>query len=333
MALTTCSQGAFESEDSVASATATPTTPMTMLVSGPAAAMKNSAFADGGSFVRFATPPSRNNVIDDTDIRKRRPVAEKLSTLTILTNGCTDFLFDKAVPNPKYVFRITNIQSADGITTAISVAQTWPQVRKIAHIHPDYSYERNAAEHFTLALERLIPGTEVVSESWPKLGTTDFTAHITKIMSAQPDLLISSVWGGDYVAFYKQALRYGLFDKMKVASTIAFGVAPHAIGKDHPEGVLAGVHSNYHFTYPGGDRWPLNKSFVERYHKRWNEHPNFQSEGAYVALYLLKSAIERANKLTGRWPEEEAIISQLEGLGIDAPSGYLYMRPDHQAYK
>ena len=175
--------------------------------------------------------------------------------LTILTDGCTDFLFDKADPQPKYVFRITNIQSADGITAAIGVAQTWPQVRKIAHIHPDYSYGRNAAEHFTLALERLVPGTEVVSESWPKLGTTDFTAHITKIMSAQPDLLISSVWGGDYVAFYKQALRYGLFDKMKVASTIAFGVAPHAIGKDHPEGVLAGVHSNYHFTYPA--RRPL----------------------------------------------------------------------------
>ena len=68
--------------------------------------------------------------------------------LTILTDGCTDFLFDKAIPNPKYVFRITNIQSADGITAAIGVAQTWPHVRKIAHIHPDYAYGRNAPEHF-----------------------------------------------------------------------------------------------------------------------------------------------------------------------------------------
>ena len=261
------------------------------------------------------------------------PVAEELSLLTIFTDGCTDFLFDKAVPNPKYCFRITNIQSADGITAAVAVAQTWPNVRKIAHIHPDYAYGRNAFEHFGLALERLIPGIEVVSENWPKLGTTDFTAHITKIISSGPDLLVSSVWGGDYIALYKQALRYGLFDKMKVASTIAFGVAPHAIGKDHPEGVLAGVHSNYYFTYPGGDRWPQNKSFVERYYKRWKEYPNFQSEGAYTALNLLKSAIERANKLTGGWPEDEAIISQLEGLGMDTPSGYLYMRPDHQAYK
>src|SRR5262245_59396548 len=156
------------------------------------------------------------------------PVAEELSLLTIFVDGCTDFLFDKAVPQPKYTFRITNIQSADGITSAIGTAQAWPQVRRIAHIHPDYSYGRNAAEHYTLALERLLPGTEVVSESWPKLGTTDFTSHITKAMSANPDILYTSVWGGDYIALYKQALRYGLFDKMKVATTLALGVAPHA---------------------------------------------------------------------------------------------------------
>jgi branched-chain amino acid transport system substrate-binding protein len=262
------------------------------------------------------------------------PVAEELGVLTIFTDGCTDFLFDKADPNPKYVFRITNIQSADGITAAIGAAQAWPNVRKIAHIHPDYSYGRNASEHFSLAMERLLPGVENVSESWPKLGTTDFTSHITKIMSSAPDLLFTSVWGGDYVAFYKQAIRYGLFDKMKVATTLAFGVAPHAIGKDHPEGVLAGVHSNYHFTYPGGNRWPENTSFVQRYFKRWNEYPNFQSEGAYAALYMLKMAIERANKLSPGWPEDEAIIAQLEGLGMDTPSGYLYIRPDnHQGYK
>jgi branched-chain amino acid transport system substrate-binding protein len=262
------------------------------------------------------------------------PVTEELKVLTLLDDGCTDFVFDKADPNPKYCFRVTNIQSADGITCAIGVTRTWPEVRKIAHIHPDYSYGRNAYEHFTLAIERLIPGTEVLAENWPKLGTTDFTPHITKILASKPDILVSSLWGGDYVAFYKQALRYGLYDKMKFASTIAFGVAPHAIGKDHPEGCLVGVHANYHFSYPGGDRWPANTSFVQRYYERWKEYPNFEAEGAYTALYLLKNAVEKANKLESGWPSDEAIISQLEGMGMDTPAGYLYIRPDnHQGYK
>ena len=262
------------------------------------------------------------------------PVAEELQLPTIFTDGCTDFLFDKAVPNPQYIFRITNIQSADGVTCAVAVATSWPEVRKIAHIHPDYSYGRNAFDHFTIAISKLLPDTEVVSEGWPKLGTTDFAAHITKAISAKPDLLVSSVWGGDYVALYKQALGYGLFEKMKFASMIAFGVAPHAIGKDHPEGIIGGVHSNYYFNYPPANRWPLNTIFVKKYFERWKEYPNFQSEGAYTALYLLKAAIERANKLAGGWPDDEAIISQLEGLSMAGPAGYIHIRPDnHQAYK
>src|SRR6202049_3953980 len=44
------------------------------------------------------------------------PVAEELQLLTMFVDGCTDFLFDKAVPKPHHIFRVTNIQSADGAT-------------------------------------------------------------------------------------------------------------------------------------------------------------------------------------------------------------------------
>lgn len=262
------------------------------------------------------------------------PVAEELGVLTIFTDGCTDFLFDKAVPNPHFVFRITNIQSADGVTCAIATAMQWPKVRTIAHIHPDYSYGRNALDHFTIAIKKLLPDTKIVYEGWPKLGTTDFTTHIPAIISAKPDLLVSALWGGDYVAFYKQALGYGLFKKMKFASMISHGIAPHALGKDHPEGTIAGHHANYYFTYPAGGQWPPNTDFIARFRKRWNEYPNFEAEGAYVAMYLFKAAVERAAKLVGGWPEVDEIIGQLEGLSMAGPGGYIYIRPDnHQGYK
>jgi branched-chain amino acid transport system substrate-binding protein len=249
-------------------------------------------------------------------------------------DGCTDFLFDKAVPNPHYIFRITNIQSADGVTCALAAAMKWPEVRKIAHVHPDYAYGRNAFDHFKVVTEKLIPGTKVVYEGFPKLGTTDFTTHITNIVAAKPDLLVSSVWGGDYVSFYKQALRYDVFKQMKFATTLALGTAPHAIGKDHPEGVVAGVHANYHFTNPIGDRWPLNAQFVKKYYDKWKEYPNFQSEGSYTTMGLLKETVEKANRLVGGWPEDDVIIALLEGAMHAGPAGYVYIRPDnHQGYK
>jgi branched-chain amino acid transport system substrate-binding protein len=229
---------------------------------------------------------------------------------------------------------MTNILSADGVSCAIAVARTWPEVRKIAHIHPDYAFGRWFIAHFNTALERLLPGVQVVSEGWPKLGEKDFGAHISRVIAAKPDLLVTALWGGDYIAFYRQALRLGLYGKMKVCASIAFGCVPHSLGKDHPEGILAGVHSNYQFTHPGGNLWPLNKQFVERYVARWKEYPNLEAEAAYTGMYFLKTAVEKANRLTGGWPDTEAIIKQLEGLMMAAPAGYVYIRPeDHRAHK
>ena len=228
------------------------------------------------------------------------PVAEELKLLTIFVDGCTDFLFDKAVPNPHYIFRITNMQSADGVTCAIATAMTWPKVRRIAHIHPDYSYGRNAFDHFSIVMKKMVPGTQVVSEGWPKLGTTDFTSHITKAIASKPDLLVSSVWGGDYVAMYKQALRYDMFKKMKFASTIAFGVAPHAIGKDHPEGAIAGVHSNYYFNYPPSDRWPLNTQFVKKYYDKLEGVPELPVRGRLLHALHAEDGRREGEQAHGR---------------------------------
>src|SRR5437879_8798998 len=58
------------------------------------------------------------------------PVADELKVLTMFVDGCTDFLFDKAVPNPHYVFRLTNIQSAAGCTPALAIEQTWPTTQR-----------------------------------------------------------------------------------------------------------------------------------------------------------------------------------------------------------
>jgi branched-chain amino acid transport system substrate-binding protein len=263
------------------------------------------------------------------------PVVEELKLLTIMTEGCIDKLFEVEVPNPHYLFGMTNILSADGVTTALAVAKAWPDVKRIAVVNPDYAFGRWFQLHFDAAREKLLPGSEIVSEVWAPLGTTEFNSHISKTLSSKPDVVVTSMWGGMYVAFYKQALRHGLFTHAKLAGNINFGVVPHAIGKDHPEGALAGVHSNYHFTYPPAGRSAANKRFVESYQKRWNEYPSYTAEAAYTGLYLFKTAVEKANRQAGGgWPEDDAIIKQLEGLSIEAPAGLVTIRKeDHRAFK
>ena len=246
------------------------------------------------------------------------PVAEELKLLTIFVDGRTDV--------PKTLIYAKDDSHADDIVQVVR-----EEFGKGNDFCQKITYRSSTARIVT---KKLLPKAQGVSEAWPKLFSTDFTPHITKTLAAKPDLLVTSLWGGDYVAFYKQALQHGLFDKMKVATTLALGSAPQSIGKDHPDGVLSGVHSNYHFTYPAGDRWPLNKSFVEKYKAKFNEYPNFQAEGAYTATYVLKTAVEKANKLMGGWPDDDALISQIEGMMYAGPGGYVYIRPDnHQGYK
>ena len=284
----------------------------------------------------------------DANVRELRPPAQEIRGDRSVPGGdverqrtgartrrrraqAPDPLHRRIYPSPRYVFRFGNLQSVLGASCAVAVARRWPDVRRIAHIHPDYSLGRNVFDHFSVAMAKLVPRAQVVSESWPKLGSTVFTADVAKTMAATPDLVVTSVWGGDYVILYRQALAAGMFSRTKLATAMAFGVTPHAIGRDHPAGAIAVVPGSYHFS---ASRSPLNTAFVDRYYAEWREYPNFGAEVAYTAMHAYRTAVERANRLGGGWPDDEAVIKQLEGMTAAGPGGTIYIRPEnHQGYR
>ena len=201
---------------------------------------------------------------------------------------------------------------------------------------PTTRYGRNAFDHFTIVDRRSWCRAPRSCRKAGRSSAPPTSPRTSPRRSRRkPDLLVPSVWGGDYVAFYKQALRYGMFDKMKFATTIAFGVAPHAHRQGSPGGRASPACTpTTHFTYPR--RRPLAaqqdvRAEVLQALERVSELP----VGGRVRHALhAEAAIEKANKLVGGWPDDEAIISQLEGMDDETPSGYLYIRPDnHQGYK
>ena len=117
----------------------------------------------------------------------------------------------------------------------------------------------------------------------------------------------------------------------KKAELEAKGIEFYSDVNSVDEGVLAGCHANYFFTHPAKGRWPINDSFVERYYKRWNEYPNFQSEGAYVALYMLKTAIERANKSIGEFGPIFDALGLLSTSDPDAMKANMESRKENTA--
>src|SRR6185312_5925952 len=65
---------------------------------------------------------------------------------------------------------------------------------------------------------------------------------------------------------------------------------------------------------------PVNKSFVERYRKRYGEDKriNATMESAYIAIWLYAKAVEKAGST-----DTEAVLKALPEVDFEAPQGGL----------
>ncbi len=195
---------------------------------------------------------------------------------------------------------------------------------KWAYIHPDYAYGRDQATAFSKAMKAMKPGFTLVTEQWPKLGTTDYTPYITALMTAKPEIVYTSLWGTDAMTFIKQAKGYGFFSKIKVVGLFWGMPLLRPMGQEMVEGVY--VLSEAPFDYPGS---PENKAFYENYQAKMGRFPSDYSVLGYNAGSFIVAGIEKAGTVA-----TEALISALEGISVKtiAPSKTIAIRKcDHQS--
>jgi len=249
-------------------------------------------------------------------------VAKQEKVIFMDTVGSTDTL-TKEKWN-RYSFRSGTCNSQEANSLALYTASKHKNLTKFYNIGPDYEYGRTMWSLFQAKTKELNPKAEFIGEQWPKLATPDYTSYINAILQAKPDAVFCSLWGGDLVAFFKQAKPYGLFDKMKwVIATGADVALARAMGKEMPTGIIA--DQRYYFHWPNSKR---NQDFVKAYMAANKEYPSAWAAQGYDGVYFLAEAIKKAGSL-----DKEKVIAALEGLTIDAPRGKATLRKeDHQLY-
>lgn len=169
--------------------------------------------------------------------------------LMFAIDGCTWKLTKDKIYKYYFVWAKPDLMEALlGVHLALKLK---PDLKRVAHISPDYSYGREEWEVFITVLRYLKPDVEVVAEAWPPLFTKDFTAHITKIMAAKPEVVWSTLWGGDFVTFVKQATGYGFFKDLIYINPVGADTALYMKKEEVPEGLVLGPHNHY-FLYPRG---------------------------------------------------------------------------------
>src|SRR5262249_37344597 len=143
-----------------------------------------------------------------------------------------------------YIFRVASTTTIEGRTAADLISK-W-NVKRIATISPCYAYGQDVTKAFVEYLKKIKPDMEIVDQQWPKLGEADYTPFINAQMAKKPDAVFSSLWGGHFVTFAKQAKPLGYFDAIKYnffgAGEAGSPQTAKAKGQDNPGGHRGNTH-------------------------------------------------------------------------------------------
>src|SRR5437867_523872 len=176
----------------------------------------------------------------------------------------TDQLTAKDKLHP-YVFRVASNTTIEGRSAAEIVAK-WP-VKRIATISPDYAYGQDVTKSFVEYLKKVAPQMEIVDQQWPKLGEADYTPFINAQMAKKPDAVFSSLWGGHFLTFAKQAKPLGYFEAVK-NNFIGVGEAgspesTKTMGADYPVGIWGNSYDAFYWE----EAPPAHKDWIARLSK------------------------------------------------------------------
>jgi branched-chain amino acid transport system substrate-binding protein len=243
-------------------------------------------------------------------------VADELKQLTVLIDCGTPRVFEEA--SYKYVFRTGPHAAMDNIAGALYLKRKGIVPTRVAAINQNYAWGQDSWADFKSSIDVIFNRPKIVSEQFPKIFAGQYGTEISAILVSKPDLIHSSLWGGDLESFIIQSNARGLFRNKTVFLSAADHVLP-TVGKNIPDGVIIGARG------PHGDLSPnteLANWFKEKMKTKYNIKVTTQPmhKGAMAALFV-KKAYDAAYLKLNKFPSNEEVIKFMEGLKWDTPSG------------
>jgi branched-chain amino acid transport system substrate-binding protein len=193
--------------------------------------------------------------------------------------------------------------------------------KRFSYLGPDYEYARNWWSNFKSSLTKLKPDVQILSEQWIKLGDTDFSQHIPRMIADKPEIVVTNLWGESLAKFMRQAKAAGLLDSANVTSLFDLDML-RSMGPEMPEGLLGYARCPFY-----GTRERRMKQFADRFYSKYQQWPADWAIMAYDGLLALTEAIQKANST-----DSDQVVKALEGLSFKSLRGARYIRKeDHMA--
>ena len=258
------------------------------------------------------------------------PVLAELKRIHFFTHAATHRLTEDlvAVKGIKEIVRVSVPIYQDAIVAAL-IFKDRKDIKRWANIGADYEYGYVAWNLFKETLKKYRPDVEFVGEAWAPFLTLDFSPHVSAVMAQKPDAIFATPWAGEAVQLLRTALIQGVFDNVQVwwqamggSVDVLEGISAE-VQKDRFKGKLWATARYIH-------NWPdtaENRSFIERYRKRWARFPNYSAETTYSAFFIMKAAVEKARSL-----DTAKVIEAMKGMQIRNPGGVRVFRSEDQQF-
>ena len=225
-------------------------------------------------------------------------VTEKYKKVLVSPLAATTSIF-KRTPRRQYIFMV--ISPAEVYLEGLLDIAAKRGLKTVAVVNEDTLFSKAAAAGAVdLAKKK---GLQVLfTEAYPK-GNTDFSALLTKVKAANPDVLAAATYFDDAVALTRQMRELNVNPK-------AYGVT---VGGDLPE-FYDTLKQNAEYIY-GATQWehtlpyPGNQEFFETYKKEFNHEPSYHSAAGYAGCLVYAEAVKRAGSL-----EADKVREQLHKL-------------------
>jgi len=211
-------------------------------------------------------------------------VTEKYKKVMVAPLAATTSIFKKG---RKYAFMV--ISPAEVYLEGLVDLAAKRGLKTIAIVNEDTLFPKTAAVG-TAELAKKKGLQIVLQEAYPK-GNTDFSALLTKIKAANPDVIAASTYFDDAVALTRQMKELNLNPKM-------YGVT---VGGDIPE-FYDLLKQNAEYIY-GATQWeptlpyPGQKEFMAAYTSKFKHEPSYHAAAGYAGCQIYLEAVKRAATL------------------------------------
>jgi branched-chain amino acid transport system substrate-binding protein len=165
---------------------------------------------------------------------------------------------------------------------------------------------------------------EHVGNSFHALTESEFSGYLTGAAAAKPDVLALLNFGPQSTNTIRQAVDFGLKQKMKILLVWGTGGEQYAeIGSDVLEDIYVGAQYDAQINTPG------NRRLIEIFQKNLNVLPTYSMVNGFTCNSLLLQGIKAAGST-----DPARVIKAMEGLKYEGPTGDEEIRPfDHQCIK